>query len=89
MSNIKIYESGVKYPKKEKATVFIPENAIPFENAIIGMTYPFPDYSIERSALSKINCFEFVLEGSGEILLDEKWERVNAGSAKSMEKSMD
>ena len=81
MSNIKIYESGVKYPKKEKATVFLPENAIPFENAIIGTTYPFPDYYIERSSHTKINCFEFVLEGSGEILLNGKWERVNAGDA--------
>lgn len=81
MRNIKICNSGVKYPKKEKATVFIPENAIPFENAIIGTTYPFPDYSIERSSLAKVNCFEFVIEGAGKILINGSWETVKAGDA--------
>lgn len=81
MRNIKIHNSDVKYPKKEKATVFIPENRIPFENAIIGVTYPFADYAIERSSVCKINCFEYVMEGEGEILLGGEWRSVKAGDA--------
>lgn len=81
MRNIKIYNAGVKYPKKEKATVFIPENRLPFENAIVGVTYPFAEYAIERSSACKINCFEYVLEGEGEILLDGIWRSVKAGDA--------
>lgn len=79
MSNIKIFSAGVKYPQKEKATAFIPENKIPFFNAVIGITYPSSDYEIERSAESPVNCFEYVVEGTGEIFINGIWKTVKAG----------
>ena len=68
----------VKYPRKEKAYSFITENGAPFFSAVIGVTYPHPDYEIVDS-VRNFSVLEFVLEGEGEILLGEKWQMVQKG----------
>ena len=70
---------GLKYPQKETAVAFIAENKQPFENAVIGMTYPDSEYNIDRTARSPVTVFEYVIEGQGEILLNGKWETVSKG----------
>ena len=81
MSKFDISEYPVKLPsKKEYAAVFITENGLPFKNALIGITYPNPDYRINRSSSNPVNVFEYVIEGEGEILLDGEWKTVKAGS---------
>ena len=61
MRNISNSNYLVKYPSKEYATAFIPKNGGPFHNAVVGITYPTPDYSIERQIGSPITVFEYVL----------------------------
>ena len=73
-------ESGVKYPQKEKAYSFITENGQPFLSAVIGVTYPNPDYEI-ISESREHSVLEFVLEGEGEVLLGEKWQTVRKGDS--------
>jgi len=79
MSNIKKVDYNVKYPAKEKAYVFRPENGIPFDHAIVGVTYPLEDYCIQRGKFDKIINLEYVVSGEGEILLDGKWHTASAG----------
>lgn len=79
MSNVKILPGGVKYPKKETATAVIPENHHPFYTAVIGVTYPFPDYNIDHSPAGKFTVLEYVLEGEGELFIDGEWITVKGG----------
>lgn len=72
-------EYGVKYPKKEKAYVFIPHNGIPFESAVVGITYPSKDYKISRAETTKICLFEYVISGEGEVYIDGRWQTASAG----------
>ena len=69
----------VKYPKIENATAFVGQNGAPFKRALVGVTYPFPDYGVSRSSEHKVNVFEYLLEGEGEVLLDGVWKRVKEG----------
>lgn len=80
MSNISHSVYPVKFPNKEYAAAFLPENGVPFRNAVIGITYPSPDYHIERTGTSPVTVFECVLEGEGKILLNEKWQTAKAGA---------
>lgn len=50
MSNSTPISAPVKYPNKEFAAAFLAENGVPFQNAVIGITYPSPDYQIDRRA---------------------------------------
>lgn len=79
MRNISNSTYAVKYPSKEFATAFIPKHGVPFRNAVIGITYPTPDYSIERQSSSPITVFEYVLEGEGKLLIDGKWQTARSG----------
>ena len=79
MRNIKKFDFNVKYPAKEKAYVFRPENGVPFDHAIVGVTFPLEDYCINRSAHDRIVNIEYVVSGEGEILLDGKWQTATAG----------
>lgn len=79
MRNIKAVDYNVKYPAKEKAYVFRPENGTPFDHAIVGVTYPLEDYCINRSAYDRVINLEYVISGEGEILLDGVWHTAGAG----------
>lgn len=80
MSKIKEPDFNVKYPAKEIAFVFRPENKSPFNHAIVGVTYPFPDYFIHRADWDKVDVFGYITKGAGEIFLDGKWQTAPAGS---------
>ena len=75
---IDVKEYPVKYPVKEKAYVIAPHNGIPFISAAVGITYPNPDYSVNRMSHT-INLFEFVVAGCGEVMINGEWKRVSAG----------
>ena len=77
MSNNSIPQKNPRF--REHAVAFIAENGVPFNNALIGITYPDPEYKIKRSASNPITVFEYVLEGEGEIFLNGKWLTVSAG----------
>lgn len=79
MSNVNASEYNVKYTGKEKAVAFITDDGSPFSTAIIGITYPFSDYSVYRSAENDQNVFEYILDGSGEVRLNGSWSSVRAG----------
>ncbi|MBR2467088.1 MAG: AraC family transcriptional regulator [Clostridia bacterium] len=79
MSNLKLKESGVKYPKKEKAFVINADKSAPFTSAIIGITYPDPNYNMDRQGLKDLTVFEYVLEGEGEIFINGSWKKAVAG----------
>lgn len=69
----------LKYPHKEFAAAFIPEDRSPFKNAVIGITYPNPDYVIERNN-SSVTVLEYVLEGEGELTVNGSVKKVKAGN---------
>lgn len=70
----------VKYPAREKATAFMPEDQRPFRHAVVGVTFPFPDYNIvSGSKKTYVNNLEYVVDGEGEIFLNGRWERASAG----------
>ncbi len=79
MSKLILGDGGVRYPKKEKAFIVTADKSAPFSNAIIGITYPYPGYSIDRGPIKDLTVIEFITEGEGEILINGKWERAVAG----------
>ena len=79
MRNTSTQATELRYPKKEKAYACVAAPNAPFYSAVVGITYPNPDYGIMRRAGHPLNVLEYVLEGSGEILLDGVWKKVKAG----------
>ena len=79
MGNIK-KEGNVLYPQKESATGFFPDDGRPFQSALIGITYPYPEYAV-NSQRKQMAVLEYVLSGEGFLLLDGKWQRCVAGDA--------
>ena len=79
MSKINANERLVAFPIREHATAFVPEDGVPFRRATVGITYPFSDYRIRRSASHSITLFEYVVEGEGEVLVDGVWQKAAAG----------
>ncbi len=79
MSIVKKTDCPLHFPDKEWATAFISDDGAPFRRVTIGITYPYSGYSITRNDGHQINVFEYVLEGEGEILMGEKWQKVAAG----------
>lgn len=82
----KIIQNGeekkyVKYPGHEEMYILVGAGSAPFQNAVVGITYPFPDYRIVRSAQSKTTVFEYVLEGEGDIYANGEQHHVTAGQA--------
>ena len=77
MTNSTVTQKNLRF--REHAVAFIAENGVPFNNALIGITYPDPEYEIKRPASNPITVFEYVLEGEGEIFLNGKWLTVSAG----------
>lgn len=79
MRNTSTKSTNLQYPKKEKAYACVAAANAPFHSAVVGITYPNPDYSIVRHEGHRINVLEYVLEGSGEILISGVWKKVKAG----------
>lgn len=79
MSKLNVSDPPVRFKGKEKAVAFITDDDRPFSSAMIGITYPFPDYEMHRPEGSGQNVLEYVTEGRGEILLDGRWRAVSAG----------
>ena len=79
MSKINTNERLVAFPIREHATAFVPEDGVPFRRATVGITYPFSDYRIRRSASHSITLFEYVIEGEGEVLIGGVWQKAVAG----------
>ena len=78
MRNIEKQENIVKYPQREFAAAFMAKGDIPFHSAIIGITYPYPDYYIAMEVRS-FDVFEYVVSGEGEIFIDGRWHTAVAG----------
>ncbi|MBQ9784121.1 MAG: helix-turn-helix domain-containing protein [Clostridia bacterium] len=79
MRKIESIHSHVKFVKKEKAYALLPKEHVPFGYATVGVTYPDPDYHIDRAAGHSINVFEYIEEGEGEICLGGVWTKARAG----------
>lgn len=79
MSKFKTYTAKLLYPSIEHATAFLPQDRIPFSQATIGVTNPDPAYSVKRSDQTRVNVFEYVLDGEGEVFVGGKWYTVGAG----------
>ncbi len=69
----------IKYPVKEKAVAIVNTNNKPFSNVLIGITYPFADYFIDRGKGCTAHILEYVIEGEGEVLIDGAWKKVQQG----------
>lgn len=72
------------YPRFEKCYHYAPKNHIPFEEALIGITYPYSNFEIRRQKGTRLrgaisNLLEYVLEGEGEIFVNGVWTPVRAG----------
>ena len=78
IENVKISEYPVSFPVKEKAYAFVTHDGIPFDSAVLGITYPTESYRITRKN-SPLCLFEYVIEGEGEIYIDGKWQKARAG----------
>jgi AraC-like DNA-binding protein len=72
-------EARLKYPTREQASAFSPENDTPFKCAVIGTTFPIKNYNIPGKEIARTLKMSFVLEGDGEIMLDGVWRPVSAG----------
>lgn len=79
MSKLEENRSYVRYPEREEAFVVVAESDAPFLGAIVGVTYPDPDYRISRSEANLICVLEFVLEGKGEITIGKRTFTASAG----------
>ncbi|MBQ8310185.1 MAG: helix-turn-helix domain-containing protein [Clostridia bacterium] len=79
MRNTSKESTALQYPQKEKAYACVATSNAPFHSAVVGITYPNPDYRITRGEKHKLNVMEYVLEGSGEICLGGVWKKVKAG----------
>jgi AraC-like DNA-binding protein len=79
MRNLVMIPSDVMYPQKEQSYVLMGRDHAPFTNAMIGITYPYAAYQIHRGAGNRINLFELVLEGKGEVWIDGAWQAVEKG----------
>lgn len=79
MRNIEPIDSDVIFPKKEKAYALLRQEHIPFRYAAVGVTYPDPDYRIDRRAGHPINVFEYIEDGEGEICVNGVWKKARAG----------
>ena len=79
MNEVKNEKKVLKYPKIENAVAFMGQNGAPFKRALVGVTYPFADYSVVRGTGHRVNVFELVLEGEGEVQIDGVFNRVKAG----------
>lgn len=78
MSNLNAKAAQVLFPSIERATAFITEDKIPFSNAVIGTTSPDPSYKMVISN-RPVHVFEYVIEGEGEMLVDGKLVKIQAG----------
>lgn len=72
-------EAKLKYPAREQATAFSPEEGIPFRCAVVGTTFPVKNYTIPGKEPARTLKLSFVVEGDGEVLLEGIWKPVNAG----------
>ena len=79
MSKTVSEESLVLYPKRESAAAFLPEGGIPFREAVIGITYPYGEYRIDRPRPSNYTVVEYVESGKGRIRVDGAWISARAG----------
>ncbi len=79
MSKLNLKNNDVCYPGYERATAFTTEDGIPFFSATIGITMPDAGYRMSRTAENRVNIFEYVLEGEGEIFFGGEWHRAIAG----------
>jgi AraC-like DNA-binding protein len=79
MSKTQIETPIVLYPKRESATAFLPEGGIPFREAVIGITYPYSEYRIDRPRPSNYTVLEYVEKGRGRIRVGGEWVTVRAG----------
>ena len=79
MNELKNEKKVLKYPRIENAVAFVGQNGAPFRRALVGVTYPFPDYSVSRGTGHRVNVFELVLEGEGAVMLGGVWKRVREG----------
>ena len=70
----------ILYPSHEEAFAIALSDLFPIENLLIGLTYPFPTYKVKRRANGKFYLIEYVLEGEGELRLDGKTKKLQAGN---------
>ena len=71
MTNQEFFSASiVKYPSREEAMAFCDPESCPFSTVLIGMTAPTADYAIIRDANAGIYDMEYVLEGAGELILE-------------------
>ena len=66
----------IEYPSQEEARFFTNSLNFPISDIIIGITYPFPNYSVTRKATGKYYLFEYVLSGEGRVMLNGKWQTI-------------
>lgn len=78
MSKLRKTDYILKYPAEERALSFAVEDGIPFKSAVVGVTYPISDYSIEGGAWHSVG-IEYVLDGEGEIYANGEWIKARSG----------
>ena len=72
------------YPSFEKSYFYTPRGKAPYKYILMGITLPNPRFNIKREVpldehAKRINIIEYILEGEGDILVDEKWIPARAG----------
>lgn len=79
----------IEYPSQEEARFFTNSLDFPIKDILIGITYPFPTYSVTRKATKKYFLFEYVLSGEGRVYLDGKWQKIKKGDVLFFDKDDD
>ncbi len=79
MRSMKQTEEYAKYREEEKVYALVSNVKTPFRAALAGITFPNPDYHIDRAVHHEVTVFEYVESGEGEILLNGEWKTVHAG----------
>lgn len=79
MRNLEFFTTGDVAYSCEEAIAFTGAEGLPIDSAVIGITYPFAGYRIERAADVGLYDFEYILDGAGELFLNGRWVRAQAG----------
>ncbi len=79
MSKVWCVQDCVKYRGKEKGLAFFADEGVPFMLAMAGVSYPYPKYVMTRQENERVNVFLYVVEGEGEVVIEDKTKKLSAG----------
>lgn len=79
----------LEFPSHEEARYFLSTEDYPISNIIIGLTYPFATYKVQRKSTNKYYLFEYIISGEGKAKIGNKFETLCEGNLLFYDKNDD